>query len=395
MQSDEKANNGNYYRLLKLEKDPMQDQIREAYRKAVQKYHPDKVASLGTKLRILAEEEMKKINEAYEVLMDPEKRARYDSTAPVTMPSLDKEECVTTGPRYELMKGMAYLVKYEDAEVPFILFKDLVTHGHQGLIITRSFPKIIRNSYALKKSSIIWLSRDTPKEMTTIQPGQLGLLHHKIHEFLKKSEKGVVLLDGVEYLITQNSFPSVLKVIQLITGKIALFNANLILPLNPYAFEKKDISLFSREFRMFTHPDFEKAKVEFTEIHWKGEKEAILKCKLIAHRSEFVITGNSERFGRMDFIDGLPGEKLIKISREHFDIDIKNNRFYITDRKSGNGTWVNGGKLKPGRKYELNDGDEIIIAGVLRLEFGVFQSLGEKGTDFGGWKEVDPTTMSL
>jgi len=174
----------------------------------------------------------------------------------------DNEELVKTSQKYELMKGMAYMVKHEDVEVPFRLFKYMVIHGHQGLIITRLFPHMIRDSYDLKKSSIIWLSRDTVKEIATIQPGQLGLLHHKIHEFLKKSEKGVVLLDGVEYLITQNSFSSVLKVIQLITGKVALFGANLVVPLNPNAFEKKDFSLFSREFRTFSHPDFEKTKVE-------------------------------------------------------------------------------------------------------------------------------------
>ena len=172
----------------------------------------------------------------------------------------DNEEMVTTQQRYKLMKGMSYMVKDDDVEIPFILFRDMVTHGHQGLIITRLFPQMIRDSYGLKKSSIIWLSRDTVKDMATIQPGQLGLLHHKIYEFLKNSENGIVLLDGVEYLITQNSFPSVLKVTQLITGKVALSGANLIVPLNPNAFEKKDFSLFSREFRTFTHPDFQKKK---------------------------------------------------------------------------------------------------------------------------------------
>jgi len=170
----------------------------------------------------------------------------------------DQEESAKTTKRYSLMKGMSYMSKYENVEVPFIVFKDLVTHNHQGLIITRLFPQMIRDTYGLKKSSIMWLSRDTVKEISTIQPGQLGLLHHKIHEFLKKSENGVVLLDGVEYLITQNSFPSVLKVIQLITGKVALYGSNLIIPINPNAFEKKDYSLFAREFRMFKHADFDK-----------------------------------------------------------------------------------------------------------------------------------------
>lgn len=185
----------------------------------------------------------------------------------------DTEESVRTRQRYELIKGISYMVKDDDIEIPLKVFKDLVTHGHQGLIITRLFPQMIRDTYGLQKSPIIWLSRDTVREIQTIQPGQLGLLHHKIHEFLKKSENGIVLLDGVEYMITQNSFPSVLKVIQLITGKVALFSANLLIPLNPNAFETKDFSLFSREFRTFTHPDFKTKTTEPTEPTHKVKKE--------------------------------------------------------------------------------------------------------------------------
>ena len=40
-------------------------EIKKAYHKKVMQYHPDKVSQLGEKLREVAEQEMKKINEAY------------------------------------------------------------------------------------------------------------------------------------------------------------------------------------------------------------------------------------------------------------------------------------------------------------------------------------------
>jgi hypothetical protein len=46
--------------------------LREAYKQRVREYHPDRVMSLGTKIQILAEEETKRINEAYRFL-----RVRY------------------------------------------------------------------------------------------------------------------------------------------------------------------------------------------------------------------------------------------------------------------------------------------------------------------------------
>lgn len=63
-----------YYEILGVDKKASQDEIKKAFRKLAVKYHPDK--SQGDKA---AEEKFKEINEAYEVLGDPEKRKKYDS----------------------------------------------------------------------------------------------------------------------------------------------------------------------------------------------------------------------------------------------------------------------------------------------------------------------------
>jgi curved DNA-binding protein len=62
-----------YYEVLGVKRDATDDQIRQAYRKLARKHHPD--VNPGDKA---AEEKFKEINEANEVLSDPEKRKRYD-----------------------------------------------------------------------------------------------------------------------------------------------------------------------------------------------------------------------------------------------------------------------------------------------------------------------------
>ena len=62
-----------YYSTLGVNKTASQDEIKKAYRKLAMKYHPDK-----TKGDKASEQKFKEINEANEVLSDPEKRKKYD-----------------------------------------------------------------------------------------------------------------------------------------------------------------------------------------------------------------------------------------------------------------------------------------------------------------------------
>lgn len=62
-----------YYQTLGVSKDATDKELKRAYRKLAQKYHPDRNPDNKT-----AEEKFKEINEAYEVLSDAEKRGKYD-----------------------------------------------------------------------------------------------------------------------------------------------------------------------------------------------------------------------------------------------------------------------------------------------------------------------------
>src|SRR6202047_133875 len=62
-----------YYQILGVPRDASDEEIKKAFRKLARRYHPD-----VAKDKKAAEEKFKEINEAHEVLGDPENRRKYD-----------------------------------------------------------------------------------------------------------------------------------------------------------------------------------------------------------------------------------------------------------------------------------------------------------------------------
>ena len=67
------AQKKDYYEVLGIDRNAQEEDIKKAYRRLAKKYHPDVNPGDNN-----AESKFKEINEAYEILSDPQKKARYD-----------------------------------------------------------------------------------------------------------------------------------------------------------------------------------------------------------------------------------------------------------------------------------------------------------------------------
>lgn len=153
----------------------------------------------------------------------------------------------------QLMPGWSYVVKEDRPEKSFALFTELLAKGGRGLCISRTHPEVLKQKYGFEAESL-WLTKTETaqplketKGVEFVSPNNLAHLSSAVRDFLSKGPDGAVIIEGLEYLTTQNDFKSVLRFFQLINEQIVLDKGYLIVPVDEGTMDSKDFSLIERE----------------------------------------------------------------------------------------------------------------------------------------------------
>jgi len=144
----------------------------------------------------------------------------------------------------KLKSSFTYLIPEERSARSYQLFRKAIGEGMPGYCVTRTFPEKIRERYELGNIPILWLSNVAKEE--AVRPKDLEKLSLSLEEFLSE-EGGIILLDGIEYLITNNNFITVLKLIQSLRDQVAINRSILLLSINPSTMDSHQINLLKRE----------------------------------------------------------------------------------------------------------------------------------------------------
>lgn len=151
---------------------------------------------------------------------------------------------------YQIAPGSSVMVE-DDIDLAYDLFIDRVLSGMEGLMVTRILPKKIRQKYGLEKTPIIWLNDEKIEGQITINNVQD--LSIAISNFVTKAQKPVILIDGIEFLISRSGFDSVYRFLQTKRSQIESTDSILVLPLFKDALDPKEAKLVQREFQLFKH----------------------------------------------------------------------------------------------------------------------------------------------
>ncbi len=161
----------------------------------------------------------------------------------------EAEAHLLTTPTYELDRGYTYAVLERDGTKAYEIFKDMVTHGAQGLCITRRSPKTITSEYGLERTPILWLSRVSSGK-NSVRPSPPENVAMAVEHFLEIGQRGAILLDGLEYLISHNDFGSILALLHDLNERVSLADAVLLVPFDPSTLDDRELALVRREVRL-------------------------------------------------------------------------------------------------------------------------------------------------
>jgi len=145
-----------------------------------------------------------------------------------------------------LSEGRGYLVEESRPETSHNLMVALMREGYRGLAITRGHPQRLKQKAGELPAQVLWLTdRESQKEMTL--PPSLERLMLTIDEFMDADGSKVILLDDIQYLISNTTFEGVVRFIRSVVDRVQESPSVFILSVNPLSLTPRDLSIFERE----------------------------------------------------------------------------------------------------------------------------------------------------
>lgn len=148
--------------------------------------------------------------------------------------------------RVELTEGHSYLIEEEKPDTAHRLLVQKVKDGHAGLGILRGNPKALRAKMGGADVRLLWLTDRESKTEKTVPPS-LERIVSIIQEFVEDKKRSVILLDDLQYLISNTNFEGVIRFVRSIVDEVSEREAIFLVSLNPESLKAQDRSILERE----------------------------------------------------------------------------------------------------------------------------------------------------
>ena len=131
------------------------------------------------------------------------------------------------------------------ADRAFQLYRHLKEAGREVEVFSRMHPDRLEKDFGIPRSCVTWLSNASGARAISAQ--SMGRLTDTMVRMYDKDPSPVVILEGLEYLMSQNDFGKVLRMLDFIYEMVAMHLGTFLLPIDPQAFSEKELAYLTRE----------------------------------------------------------------------------------------------------------------------------------------------------
>ncbi len=153
-------------------------------------------------------------------------------------------------PARDISHGHSYLLEEDRPDQAFGLLS-AGAGGGRSLLITRSNPRRVKEKHDLRADRILWLTERESGTVETIPPS-LERIVYVIEEFMKDAGHGAIMLDGIEYLVSSNSFDSVLKFLRRLVDHTSESQFTLLVSVSTKTMKEQEIKNLEREMEVLS-----------------------------------------------------------------------------------------------------------------------------------------------
>lgn len=193
----------------------------------------------------------------------------------------------------KLILGSSYIITDKTKDSAIHLFRDLTVSGYNGLFITRDSPETIQNIISsLENVEAIMLNQEKIGRFEHVM--DLDELSTKIERFTATNSRPLILLDRIDYLLTNFSFDAVIKSFYRINNIIARNKGILLVHLNPSVINTSQLALIEEELKALPSQKVDAIELEdhlynaLTFIHAQNQHNVLVSFKKIGQ--EFSIS---------------------------------------------------------------------------------------------------------
>ncbi len=204
-----------------------------------------------------------------------------DSGSPGELPDIADEvaSLISNG---KMQPGSVVIIQEKKTDLSYALIRRLSNEGVQCMIIGREPPERVQSvrSIRVNEGDVIWLT--TLVGRRCVNPTHLGVVQSSLTKFIDSNRRGIVLVDGLEYLISNNGFEAVLKFINRIEDMIITTGITVVVSVDPRTLDAQHLALIERGSEtVYSDSSAEETEtVLSTEIEEKLKEEAVRRQQL-------------------------------------------------------------------------------------------------------------------